>query len=225
MSVKRSTPECSTSERSTPLPPDIMDLIARKAEYLAATYRFTVDDLDDLKQDLTLEVLRRRTEATEEDKQDEDFLKRAAYHAVAGLVRHRSAAKRDYRRETRLLDHLIPDEEDRLISLMDVLADTGRDNSEAMTDLRLELKAVISKLPRRTVPIFRHFLLGRNISEIARHLKRPRYRIYDDIFVIRKRFQEAGLELYFENRPDSFPRFSVMGMGRASLCLPRGKRI
>ena len=200
---------------NSPLSPFVMSLIWKKTKQLYATYRFSVDDLNDLKQDITLEVLRRLTRITKANAEwvpNKKFLERMLNNVAARLVEYRTAPIRDYRRETRLQDCQILDEDNQWIPPIDILADVGRENSEEAIDLRFELKAAISTLPERLVTICLRLMAGHTAQNIADELNLNRSSIYDARSVIRKHFAEAGLEKYLEGQPDSFGKTPVINL-------------
>ena len=219
MSVERSTPDCST-----PLPPVVMELIQIKAKQLARTYCFPVDDHDDIAQEITIDILRRRHRFEPGWERKKAFQETVVGRAAARVVERRSATTRDYRRETRLQDRQVLDEDKQWIALIDILHDPGRENSGAMIDLRIDLKDVISRLPRRLATICRHFLEAENPTDVAKHVSRHRSSIYNARRDIRKRFIEAALKNYLENHLDTFCKTPVLSMGRTSPRLPKGKR-
>ena len=80
------------------------DLIRIKARRLVGYYGFTRDDLEDLEQDLTLDVLERMSMYDEHRGSLRTFIDRITTHKIANIIRDRRRLKRDYSRIAWSLD-------------------------------------------------------------------------------------------------------------------------
>ena len=84
-------------------------LIHHKARQLIGEYGLTASDLPDLKQELTLDLLRRLKGFDPSRAQRQTFAAQVIEHGVATIIEHRSAARRDWQREECSLNDALED--------------------------------------------------------------------------------------------------------------------
>jgi len=127
-------------------------LIHRKARQLIGEYGLTPSDLPDLEQDLAADLLRRLKDFDPRRAQRQTFAARVIEHAVAAIIEHRSAARRDWRRESCSLNESLEDEDGRALArYATVDAETGRPepSSPERQDLAIEVRQAMARLPER----------------------------------------------------------------------------
>jgi len=181
------------------LPAEITEHIEAKAWQLVNKYGFTVSDWEDITQDLTMKVLRRRVMAPPGHEGDIKLLVRLVRNAVSGLLRPRKAAARDWRRNGGSLERWKKDEKGRWVCLEDTVVDGRRvdDRVKKAKDFHLDLEAAVAALPERLAVIYRLRLAGHSVQEVAGIMGRDRSSIYDALQDIKRRFIAAGLKKYF----------------------------
>ena len=156
------------------------------ASHLVRRGRFTVDDWDDLRQEMFLDLLQRLPRFRPE---------RGDWHGfVRGIMRHRSAALASEQQKRSLLfsggtgDGVRGDDENGL----DPLTDLPGENSSAERELRLDVQRVLQRLPEhlRAVALL---LRDMSVAEICERTGKSRSGINHFIRQIRAAFEEAGL--------------------------------
>lgn len=181
-----------------------------KAKQLIGNYGFTRDDLEDIRQDLLAELFRRLERFDPAKAGVRTFITRLLNNAVADLIERRRAQCRDYRRSTcRLDDWTEAGDEDggwttyaAQTTEADVKAHLRtefRSESEAL-QLRMDVEAVIDRLPRDLRELSRH-LQTKSVSQIAREKGVSRQSVYGSIRQLRRIFSEAGLGEYLAAGP------------------------
>jgi RNA polymerase sigma-70 factor, ECF subfamily len=165
----------------------VLDLPTRitihyKARHLIGRYGFTISDLPDLEQDLSLDLLRRAGGYDPARAQWQTFVARCIDHRIADLIRSRCCLMRHHERRA-VLD-----------SSDDKSPAHGEHSHDALVlhDLRLDVAAVLGRLPERLRDLG-HRLMATTVSEIAAEDGCSRWRVYRDIADIRAAFQAAGL--------------------------------
>ena len=202
MSVNRS----SGSTSSSPLPPVVTRLIKKKAMQLASQLHFPVDDWEDLVQEITLEVIRRREKEEDvEKRENKRFLHKWVHNAISNLLEHRTAIKRDYRNEVQLLDREILDEDGQWIRVVNTFAIKIGDGDA--TNLDIDMRAAIAALPEDLADICNLYLDGFTVAEISALRKYRTDKIYRALRKLGRHPSIVGLKKYFEKRSDRFKRF------------------
>ena len=143
------------------------------ASHLVRRGRFTVDDWDDLRQDLILDYLERlpRFDRTRGDLRGFMF----------GVVRHRAAK--------------IAVQQRRRAQLGDALLANGNSLCRPHSvdyDLRMDVQATVARLPEH-LKVVALMLTDWSPSQVARFTGKSRSRIYQLIREIRRAFVDAGL--------------------------------
>jgi RNA polymerase sigma-70 factor (ECF subfamily) len=156
------------------------------ASHLVRRGRFTVDDWDDLRQEMFLDLLQRLPRFRPE---------RGDWHGfVRGIMRHRSAALASEQQKHSVLfsgeagDGGRGDDDNEL----DPLTDAPCQGSSAERELRLDVQRVLLRLPEhlRAVALL---LRDMSVAEICEHTGKSRSGINHSIRQIRAAFEEAGL--------------------------------
>jgi len=156
------------------------------ASHLVRRGQFTVDDWDDLRQEMFLDLLQRLPRFRPE---------RGDWHGfVRGIMRHRSAAMASEQQKHSLLfsgeagDGARGDDENGL----DPLTDAPGEDSSTERELRLDVHRVLLRLPEhlRAVALL---LKDMSVAEICDHTGKSRSGINHFIRQIRAAFEEAGL--------------------------------
>ncbi len=155
------------------------------ASHLVRRGRFAIDDWDDLRQEMFLDLLQRLPHFRPE---------RGDWHGfVRGIMRHRSAALASEQQKHSLLfsgeagDGGHGDDNE-----LDPLTDAPGEDSSAERELRLDVQRVLLRLPEhlRAVALL---LRDMSIAEICEHTGKSRSGINHFIRQIRAAFEEAGL--------------------------------
>jgi len=170
--------------------------VHHKAKQLIGRAGFTKDDLGDLKQDLTLDLLQRLEQFNAERAQRRTFVVMVVEHRIAAILEHRTAAMRDRRREQCSLNDPVSDHEGKTVARHETLdADFLGHGDETPGDLAVDVHAVIAGLPRRLQVLCVH-LQTKTPAEIARELGVPRMTLYGDIKRLKAAFEQAKLGDY-----------------------------
>ena len=156
------------------------------ASHLVRRGRFTVDDWDDLRQEMFLDLLQRLPRFRPE---------RGDWHGfVRGIMRNRSAAlaveqeKHSLRFAGETGDGAPGNDENGL----EPLTDAPGEDSSTEVQLRLDVQRVLLRLPEhlRAVALL---LRDMSVAEICQHTGKSRSGINHFIRQIRAAFEEAGL--------------------------------
>ncbi len=177
-------------------------LIRRKARQLIGKYGFTPDDRDDIEQELTLDLLRRLPHFDPARSRLEDFIARRLDNAVARLIEHRRALKRDCpfdlcslyevaaRSEEGEVLHAELAQEDALRTL----SGTTRRSPEEETDLRTDLARALALMSPEQRAICRALLHSDlNKKQLAKRLGISRDTLYERLREIRRICERLGL--------------------------------
>lgn len=156
------------------------------ASHLVRRGRFTVDDWDDLRQEMFLDLLKRLPRFQPERGDWPGF--------VRGIMRNRAAAlaveqeKRCLRFTGENGDGARGDDENGL----DPLTDAPGEDSSAERELRLDVQRVLLRLPEHLRAVAQ-LLRDMSVAEICQHTGKSRSGINHFIRQIRAAFEEAGL--------------------------------
>lgn len=180
------------------------DVIRHKAWQLIGKYGFTLDDYNDLQQEMMLDLLRRVGKYDPDKAALSTFVARIVDRKISTLIRHQRQEKRDYRRQVCPLDAQIEDQDGQARGLDEILSqdaydeEVGRhDRPESeRRDLRFDLTLVLDELPDDLRQLASR-LQTRTVAEIARELGVPRSTLYEKgIARLRKIFEDKGLREY-----------------------------
>jgi RNA polymerase sigma-70 factor (ECF subfamily) len=174
--------------------------VHHKAKQLIGMAGFTKDDLEDLKQDLTLDLLQRLEQFDAGRAQRHTFVVMVVEHRIAAILEHRTAAMRDTRREQCSLNDPVSDHEGKTVQRHETLdaGFLGRGDAKP-GDLAVDIQAVIAGLPRRLQVLCVH-LQTKTPAEVARELGMPRMTLYGDIKRLKAAFERASLGDYLPGK-------------------------
>lgn len=169
-----------TNRQIEALTPYLTALIEVKARQLVGKTGYTQDDIKDIEQDLTQDLLERLPNFDPTKASLNTFADRVVGRRICNLMRDRQAGIRDWRLEAFSLNAEIETDEGSIerhefISQDEVDLRTGRYNrpSAERAYLQMDLDAVIAGLPpelRRVAEM----LMTQTVAEVARELGIPR---------------------------------------------------
>ena len=182
-----------------------LDMVNIKAVELVGQADFTLDDIDDIKQEMILDLLDRLAKYDPSKSDFKLFVTCVIDRKGCKLIRHRQMAKRDYRREDCSLNEevMVADSEDpaqRLTTMdqddHDIRMGKYRRPVEERTQLRLDVESVLASLPpelRRAAEL----LQTQTVTQTARELGVPRTTFYSKhLRLLRDAFTTTGLNFY-----------------------------
>jgi len=179
-------------------------LIQCKARQLVGQAGLSRSDLDDLKQEMWADLLRRFSWFESDRANVKTFMARVVSHRVSAILRHRSAVGRDYRREVGSLSEPTEDSDGRTVEWAQVITDdahdfrTGVDRRSDLERLEMatDIETVFGSLPEplRELCVL---LKTESMSAAARKLGISRRAARARLAEIRERFEAAGLGDYF----------------------------
>ena len=221
-----------TTNNRSPLPQYVTTLIQITVHRTIGRYRFTESDQDDLEQQITLEVIRRRPAFDPTKAQENTFLARVVKNTIADIIAARKAACRDYRREEGSLSRWVLVEGDsshplhnewatrgELVTEQDARLHLGKGSidPEELGDLAIDLSDAAATLPDRLRNVYEHLRELGTVQDVANAMGLHRSSVYDAIKEIRTHCEEAGLGGYLPGpRPDRFNRPPVGNGGEPS---------
>jgi RNA polymerase sigma-70 factor, ECF subfamily len=182
---------------------DARYLIEVMTSRLVGQYGFTYDDVEDIRQDLLLDLLKRLPRYNPQRSQRKTFIRRLIEHELAHILEARHAPCRDHRLMTDSLEDPVCEEDGIVLILLDTLDETevlrlqGRTRRppEEVIELRVDLERLLATLTPEQREICAH-LIDRTVTEVARLLGIPRTSIQDIMQKLRVLFEEAGLREY-----------------------------
>ena len=179
-------------------------LIYHKARELVGTAGFTRDDVEDLEQALTLDLLERLPKFDPAKATYNTFVARVVERKISKLIRHRTQEMRDYRREDGSLNAVMDNGDGATTERVHVVSQdehdrrTGRHTRPAaeQVDLQIDVWQVLAELPQELRKIAR-LLTTMSIAQAARKLGMPRSTFYDThLAKLRQAFEARGLHEY-----------------------------
>jgi RNA polymerase sigma factor (sigma-70 family) len=173
-------------------------LIHRKAKQLIGEYGLTPSDLADLEQDLATDLLRRLKDFDPRRAKRQTFAAKVIEHGVAAIIEHRSAARRDWRRECCSLNESLEDSDGQSLAryaTIDVESGRPGTSSAERQDLAIEVRQAMARLPERLRRLAQ-CLMTRTPYEAIHELGIPKTTLYRDLEALRQALREAGLEGY-----------------------------
>lgn len=193
-----------TANNRTPLPQYITTLIQVTVQKTVGRYRLTESDRDDLEQQITMEVVRRRAKFDPGKVQENTFLARLATHAVADIIAARKAGNRDYRREEGSLDQWVQDDAGDWTRRGDTVTedDAGRRVGQPSTsrgdqhDLAIDLADAVSRLSPPLREVFEQYVAMGSARKVADATGPHHSTICEAIQQIKAHFETAGLAIY-----------------------------
>ena len=175
--------------------------VAYKARTLTRMPMFSVDDFEDLQQELMLAYLHAWPSFDPDRGDRRSFIKAAINNAARNLVVAAEAQKRWTGVALTSLAKTVSEEDDSLTLADTISNDDGLWDSvylgydQLSTDLRHDLDRAISQLPPDLAEICL-LLRTRTITEIATETGIPRTTIQDAVKKLRKIMGKAGLRIY-----------------------------
>lgn len=157
--------------------------IHHKAKRLIGRFGFTLSDLPDLEQEITIDLLRRSSDFDPKRSQWSTFASRCVDHRIVDIIRSRCTDMRNPERACHIDDHHVRE---------DMVEHGCAANTQ---DLKIDLAAAWSCLPERLQHLCRR-LVTDSVSSIAAQDGRSRWQVYRDIAAIRRAFTVAGLADY-----------------------------
>lgn len=175
-----------------------------KARQLIGNYGFTHDDLPDIKQELWLDLIQRRSSYNAERGQLSTFICLVVEHKISTIIRYRTQEKRDWRCEAYSLDETVKDADGanvprgQALSQEDIDLRTGRiarpelEHLDLQLDLSIPLSALLPDLKKLA-----ELLKEKPIAVVARELGISRSTLYEKgIAPLREFFKDKGLDEY-----------------------------
>ncbi len=182
-----------------------LDMIKIKAVQLVGKAGFTLDDIEDIKQEMILDLLERLPKYDPGKSTFKLFVTCVIDHKGQDLIRYRESEVRDYRREECSLNENITraDSQEPIQRAETMDRDeqdirTGKYGrpAEERTELRLDVEAAIAGLPGDFHKAA-ELLQTESITQVARKLGVPRTTFrHKHLPVLRTIFAERGLNLY-----------------------------
>jgi len=184
--------------------PEIGDYAAKlircKARQLVGKAGFTWDDVEDLEQEMTLDLLLRLPKFDPDKAAHTTFVARVTERKISKLLRDRKRERRDFRRIARSLNDPIEDGEgestERAYTIdqdeVDIRMGHRHCSREEEAHLRLDVSLVVSGLPEDLREIAKR-LQTETITEAAKSLGIPRSTLYGKIDRLKLLFENAGL--------------------------------
>lgn len=182
-----------------------LDMVNIKATQLIGKAGFTLDDIDDIKQEMILDLLERLSKFDPGKSDFKLFVTCIIDRKGRNLMRHRQTDKRDYRREAfSLNDDIsvgISTEPVQRYSLMDqddpdIRIGKYRRPAEERTHFRIDLAGVLADLPpelRRAAELLQYM----SVTKAAREMGIPRRTFRDKhLAQLRELFKAKGLDHY-----------------------------
>jgi hypothetical protein len=158
--------------------PEVDPFVIQQAEIRASrmvgNYGFTRDDWGDIRQDLLLEYVRRRSRFNPERGDHRGF--------TCGILQNRAAKLAARRRKTESFEQSGPEADWSRLASCD----------KANLDLRLDVQAIVSRLPIH-LRILARQLSDMDLADVRRQAGRSRSRVHQWIGEIRAAFIDAGL--------------------------------
>jgi len=193
----------SANKKQTELSEYAAETIRHKARQLVGKAGFTWDDIEDIEQEMTTDLLSRLPKFDPDKAAHTTFVARVIERKISKLIRHRKQEMRDYRRESCSLNDLIEDADgdtiERAYTVDQDEADirTGRRHRtrEEEAQLRIDVSLVLSKLPDDLRPVAER-LMTETFTEASESLGIPRATLYGARDRLRLIFENAGLRDY-----------------------------
>jgi RNA polymerase sigma-70 factor, ECF subfamily len=160
------------------------------AERLIGHFGFTNSDREDIAQELALDLIERLPSYDPAKAKRTTFIKDCVEHRISTLIRDRGRRCRDPRRVQRLSS--ASDQPDPRSVSAESLVDHAHRDEIAHADLRMDVAAVIARLPAHQQNICT-LLAEHSPYAISKLLGRSKRAVYRDVHDIRAAFSAAGL--------------------------------
>ena len=186
------------------LSPKVQKIIKIKARQLVGRHGFTVDDIKDIEQEITIHVWQRREKYDPTKAKYNTFVSRIIDKKIVNIIEYQHAQKRDCNIPCDSLDDEICASDDNsllrheVVSQDDFLRLTGKAvrSQEELQDLRIDfdIERFIQSLPP-SLQLIARLLLDMKISEVARATGLPRSTVNDRRMKLRRILKERGLDI------------------------------
>ncbi len=178
-------------------------LIECKARQLVGQARLNASDVDDLKQDMWADLLRRLSWFESDRAKVKTFIARILSHRVSAILQYRSGMSRDYRRDEGSLSEFTTDADGQIVERAQMIPEdvhdlrTGADTRSALDQMEMtnDIEAVLASLPAPLRELC-HLLKTESMSAAARKLGISRRAARTRLAAIRKHFEKADLRDY-----------------------------
>ena len=181
------------------------NLIRHKARQLVGKYGFSESDRDDLEQELSIDLVERLPKYDPSKASKSTFINRLIERKISRMIRYRTQAMRDYRREQMSLNDRISDgkdgEAERVYTISsDVQARrTGqhRRTEGEQRELCIDVRSVLDRLSPSLIQTAKVLMFHRPAAA-ARVIGIPRSTLYEQhIAQLREVFEERSLQKYY----------------------------
>jgi RNA polymerase sigma factor (sigma-70 family) len=192
--------------RRPDLPAFAYRFASSRATELARRCRAICLDADDVRQELLLQLWRRRSRFNPQRGGYAGFITRVIRNAAADLIAKHAAPSRGGLQIPVSLHEPTVDDEGEACRLADILPnEAGLWSSPAaaleISDLRADLRGAVAQLPREHQDLCAD-LANSSISEISRGQSCSRAVTYERIRDIRRTFEKLGLAVYVSRHSD-----------------------
>ncbi len=177
--------------------------IRKKVRQLIGRAGFTRSDVESLKQELYLKLLKHFPAFDPEQSHPNAFITTILERFIANLLRDRRAEKRDHRLICSL-NVTIGCEDGRQVEISETVTDREDNARRCRTsrspqdeaELRMDVAELLGKLADESRNVCQRLMAGDSVSQIARDIGIPRTTLQDRIRKLRDRFEEDGLKDY-----------------------------
>ena len=177
--------------------------IRHKARQIVGKAGFRKDDIKDIEQEMTLDLLSRMPKFNPNKAAQNTFVARVIERKISNLIRHRKREMRDFRSESFSLNDRIEDPESETVERActigqdeaDIRIGRRRRAHEEEAHLRVDVSLVLSGLPSDLRELA-ELLKTQTITEAAQSLGIPRSTLYGSRDRLRCIFENAGLRGY-----------------------------
>lgn len=188
-------------------------VIRHKARQLVGKAGFNESDRGDLEQNMMVDVLARLPKFDASKGTPKTFVACVVERRCSTLIRYRTCAMRDYRREAFSLNERVEDEDGRTVERSELVSEEDVDpavaggRSAAVDEMALldDLNTVLAGLPGSFCRLCELLRTGNTLSDAARAMGVPRTTLQDHIKKLRALFADAGLGENLHRRPSSRP--------------------
>jgi len=181
-----------------------VDTIRIKAKKLIGKAGFKREDLDDIKQDITLDLLQRLPKYDPEKASLNTFINDVVDNKIARMIEAQNAEMRDFRIESGSLNELVEDLDGTPVELIHEIMDEDLPWNHGTCEISdfnyFELSDDIVKALSELPPQFREMclrLMKENIFVVAKEMGIPRASMYYHLKIIREHFEKTGLKIFF----------------------------
>lgn len=186
--------------------------IRHRVRQLARTEGFAAQDIEDIRQDLIVDLLKRLPKFDPSKATCNMFVARIIDRKVAALIRDRNCEKRNPRREECSLNECVDDGKGGSVERIQTIAADETDrwlgrqarSDQETAELALDVEEVLKRLPDNLRRLC-EFLKTGSIADAARAMGVPRTTLHDHVKQLREVFEAAGMRDYLANRPSSCP--------------------